>query len=639
MAEGRGSALRADHRVDPVAAGLGEIQSQTSFEQFLVDSGKMPSLVLPAFRRAMGQSEASAVEIAFAEGLVEEEVLYGALAEYHDLTFLPRHMDRFEVEVDPIEVGSCLRFLWLRLRDRSGATFVVAAPRDPSATTLRHLGVSGAGGHRVIDAIASPSTLRTLIDNAFSSSLTENAIWNLERSRPGFSAHRRLALWQILALAIIGAGIPAGLWLAPAGTVLAVGTALAGVFLLVSIFRLSCYITAFTGRRPRPRLPNCPSREEDRYLPVYTVLVPLYREAAIVRQIVAALLALDYPRARLDIKLVLEKDDIETREAVGALDLPGCFDVVIVPPSLPRTKPKALNYALARARGSLVAVYDAEDIPQPSQLRVAARAFAQSPKHMACFQCRLGFYNTGQNWLTRQFAIEYAALFEVILPALDRLDQPLMLGGTSNHFRMSALVHAGGWDAFNVTEDADLGIRFARLGYKCGWLDSLTLEEAAATPRIWFAQRQRWLQGWIQTYAVHMNSPLNLLRQLGLAGFLTFQAIVGGIVLSALSYPLFLVYFTWSAASGTLFLPQGYAAFDWLLVFNAVNLLFGFGVAFQIAILGLYRTGKAQLLWQLPLLLVYWLGVSLASYFAVWRFFRRPYEWKKTTHHPIGTKP
>ncbi|MFV2092826.1 MAG: glycosyltransferase, partial [Hyphomicrobiales bacterium] len=554
---------------------------------------------------------------------------------YHGLAFLPGGKTRLRVEVDPAEAGSCLRYLWLRLRDRNGVTFVVAAPRDPSATILRHLGVSGGAGNRVIDVITSPTAVRALIDSAFSDRFTENAIWTLERATPGFSAHKRLAPWQGLTLVALGVGFASGLWLAPAIALNVTSTLLAGIFLLVSIFRLGCFFAAFAGRRPLPRPPKVAGRE-DRNLPVYTVLVPLYREADIVDQTVAALLALDYPRTRLDIKLVLEEDDTETLDAVGKLDLPGCVEVVIVPTSWPRTKPKAMNYALARARGSLVAVFDAEDIPQPSQLRIAARAFSQSPEKLACLQCRLGFYNAGQNWLTRQFAIEYAALFDVILPALDRLGLPMMLGGTSNHFRTFALVRAGGWDAFNVTEDADLGFRLARLGYKCGWLNCLTLEEAAAGPRNWFAQRQRWLQGWIQTYFVHMKNPLHLFRQLGAAGFVSFQAIVGGIVLSAMAYPIFLGQFVWFTATGTLFLPLGNTAFDSLLLLNAINLLFGFGIALELAIIGLYRSGQARLLWQIPLLPIYWLGTSLASYFALWRFIRRPFEWKKTAHTPIG---
>ncbi|VAW12741.1 Glycosyl transferase, group 2 family protein [hydrothermal vent metagenome] len=633
MLEGQGSAIRASHQPSQAGSERRAAQAPTSFERFLVETGEMPPQLLSAFRLAMRHSAASAVEIAAAEGIIDEEALYGALARYRGLPFLPRGETGLQVEIDANEVESCLRHQWLRLRDRRGSTFVIAAPRDPAARALRHLGVTGAGGQRVIDTIAAPSTIRALIDGAFSASFTENAIWGLARATPEFSAHRRLVPWQGIALGAIAAGFALGVWAAPLATFFVAGLGLAGVFFMVSVFRLSCFVAAFAGRRPLPKAPGGNS-PEDRSLPVYTVLVPLYREAGMVHQTVAALLALDYPRARLDIKLVLEADDTETLGAVERLDLPGCIEVVVVPPSLPRTKPKAMNYALARARGDLVAVFDAEDIPQPTQLRTAARAFRSAPEKLACFQCRLGFYNTGQNWLTRQFAIEYAALFEVILPVLDRLGLPLMLGGTSNHFRTFALRDAGGWDAFNVTEDADLGLRLARLGYKSGWLDSLTLEEATSSPRTWLAQRQRWLRGWMQTYAVHMRNPGRLLGELGVVGFLSFQAIVGGVVLSAMVYPLFLAHFLWLSGIGEFLLPSGEPVFDGLLLVNAVNLLFGFGVTVELAIFGLYRSGQARLLWQIPLLPVYWLYVSLASYLALWRLCRRPFEWEKTYHRP-----
>ncbi|MHA1547294.1 MAG: glycosyltransferase [Alphaproteobacteria bacterium] len=190
------------------------------------------------------------------------------------------------------------------------------------------------------------------------------------------------------------------------------------------------FFYVLASRRDKPFAPIA-----DPDLPVYTVLVPMFREAGVVDQLTRALMALDYPAAKLDIKLILESEDHETAAAVAGLDLPGCFEVIIVPASLPRTKPKALNYALCFARGAFVAVYDAEDIPEPAQLRKALAAFAAGPDNLACVQARLGFYNSGHNWLAKQFSVEYAALFDVLLPALAKLDMPMMLGGTSNHFR------------------------------------------------------------------------------------------------------------------------------------------------------------------------------------------------------------
>ena len=189
--------------------------------------------------------------------------------------------------------------------------------------------------------------------------------------------------------------------------------------------------------------------------------------------------------------------------------------IVTVPNGQPRTKPRALNYALQDARGTLVAVFDAEDIPDADQLRRAANAFIEGGPRLACVQARLAIYNADESFLSRQFALEYSALFSGLLPALGFLRLPLTLGGTSNHFRRDLLLKIGGWDPFNVTEDADLGIRLARFGYEVSVINSVTMEEAPASWRSWRGQRTRWIKGWIQTYLVHMRRPLRLWRDLG----------------------------------------------------------------------------------------------------------------------------
>lgn len=211
----------------------------------------------------------------------------------------------------------------------------------------------------------------------------------------------------------------------------------------------------------------------------------------------------------------------------------------MVPDLHPRTKPKALNYALPLARGEYLVIYDAEDRPERDQLRKALAAFQEGPPNLACLQAKLNLYNASDNGLTRQFTIEYDALFEGLLPALDRLQLPIPLGGTSNHFRVSALKWLMAWDPFNVTEDADLGTRLARSRYRCRVLDSTTFEEAPPRLSSWFPQRTRWIKGYMQTWFVHMRQPARLWRELGAAGFLGFQVMIGGTVLSALVHPWF----------------------------------------------------------------------------------------------------
>lgn len=161
----------------------------------------------------------------------------------------------------------------------------------------------------------------------------------------------------------------------------------------------------------------------------------------------------------------MEADDDLTRTALEAMRLGRPYEIMIAPDIGPRTKPKALNVALPFARGAFVAVFDAEDRPEPDQLRRAYEAFLSHDDRMACVQAQLTIDNTKDNWLTQMFTAEYAGLFDVLLPGLARHRLPLPLGGSSNHFRTAVLRATGGWDPYNVTEDADLGMRLARFGY------------------------------------------------------------------------------------------------------------------------------------------------------------------------------
>ena len=289
------------------------------------------------------------------------------------------------------------------------------------------------------------------------------------------------------------------------GTLRALSLALTFIFLPAIALRVFAAYTLRFDRCSDDR--RAPARIEDAELPVYTLLVPLYREANMLGGLTRALSRLDYPAAKLDIKLILEAVDAETIAAARALDLPGNVEILVVPDLHPRTKPKALNYALPFARGDYLVIYDAEDRPERDQLRKALAAFRQGPPNLACLQSKLNLYNADDNWLTRQFTIEYGALFDGLLPALDRLRLPIPLGGTSNHFRVAALKWLMAWDPFNVTEDADLGTRLARSGYRCQVLSSTTFEEAPVKFVSWLRQRTRWIKGYMQTWLVHMRQP------------------------------------------------------------------------------------------------------------------------------------
>ncbi|MGE0055630.1 MAG: glycosyltransferase [Hyphomicrobium sp.] len=370
--------------------------------------------------------------------------------------------------------------------------------------------------------------------------------------------------------------------------------------------------------------------------PAYTLIVPLYREAKVAEALVRSLAVLDYPTDRLQVLLVTEQEDEATRRALEASALTESMKVLTIPAGVPRTKPRALNYALTFATGEIVAVYDAEDAPAPDQLKVAARAMHVSGNQLACVQARLDIYNPGDTFFTRQFTLEYAALFFALLPAYARLGFPLPLGGTSNHFSREALERSGGWDPFNVTEDADLGLRLARLGYKVAVVSSDTWEEAPATFAQWFGQRTRWIKGWMQTYLVHMRSPARLWRDLGPSAFLGFQMIFGGLILSALVHPLFFVVLAFHLAQGA---PFSAPDSGWkVAVYGAyaLNVLASYASAMMLGAACARKRSKPWLARATLGLPVYWLMISGAAYMAGAEFVRRPYHWTKTTHTGSG---
>ncbi|WDR02156.1 glycosyltransferase family 2 protein [Devosia algicola] len=327
-------------------------------------------------------------------------------------------------------------------------------------------------------------------------------------------------------------------------------------------------------------------------LPAYSVLIPLRDEAHMVPQLVAAMAALDYPAERLDIKFVVEADCHTTLEAVEpVLDQPQ-FSLVVVPEAVPLTKPKALDYALPLARGEYVVVFDAEDTPAPDQLWRAVRHFRDHPA-VQCIQAELVIDNAAESWLTSLFAGEYSGLFGVQLPALARWGLPMPLGGTSNHFRVATLRELGGWDPYNVTEDADLGMRLARAGHRVDTLAIGTLEEAPTHLRSWLAQRTRWMKGWMQTFVVHNRRPHLLLRELGWRNFWAFELIVGSMIVAPLLHSAFATIVILSLVLGWSVL--GGLDAPWHLAYACI-FAFGYLVPLVQTCLGLARLGQYRLL-------------------------------------------
>ena len=476
-------------------------------------------------------------------------------------------------------------------------------------------------------AQASPADFLAAARQAQGRWLLAEATSGLARRLPMMSASRRLTDRQGAMLAAgVGLVILGVLHLPLAASWFLASLAAALFFLSVIAVRLLCLLPP-----PVPPPPPAP-RLADTDLPHYSVLVPLHRETSVLRQLLEALDRIDYPRDRLDLKLIIEESDIPMQRELAALQLPGHVDVIVVPCGSPQTKPRALNYALHFARGSLLTIFDAEDIPEPGQLRRAAEAFAMLPSDTVCLQAELVFDNPGENWLTRQFAVEYATLFGMILPALDRHRLPLPLGGTSNHFRSEILRAVGAWDAYNVTEDADLGIRLARMGYDTATIAVRTFEEATMHPGNWLRQRARWMKGFLATWLVHMREPVETFRELGPAGFWSMQAMTIGVFASALVHPPCLI--------ATLLLavlhpgvPEGAnAAMMSLAGLNLLVFVLGYAVTMMAGWRAVRHRSPGG--WLLPMVTMplYWLFMSLAAWLALWQFLVAPFHWNKTRH-------
>lgn len=365
-------------------------------------------------------------------------------------------------------------------------------------------------------------------------------------------------------------------------------------------------------------------------LPVITILLPLYKDSALLPALSQAIDRLDYPPEKKDVKLLLEENDRDTILEARCLGLDNRYDMIIAPECAPQTKPKACNFGMHLARGELIVIYDAEDQPEPDQLRKAAAAFATGDQQLACVQAKLNYYNARDNWLTRLFTLEYSLWFDWLLPALQKMRAPIPLGGTSNFFRTDILIDVGGWDPFNVTEDADLGLRLAKLGYRTEILNSTTFEEANSRAGNWIRQRSRWMKGHLQTWIVHMRRPGDIVANTGWKGLLSVQLFLAGNVFSALINPVLWALFV----SWLIFRPEFIAELfpQPLLYLNLFALIFGNALFILLMAVAPLKRGWYGLSLAGFTAPVYWLLASIAGYKAVWQLIFRPHFWEKTDH-------
>ncbi len=469
-------------------------------------------------------------------------------------------------------------------------------------------------------ALATPDDLRDLILGVAGSRLRARAEARVApqescRDFGGSRAARRAAAGCLLGLPLVAA--------AP-GAAFALIVALAAAALCAMVVLRAAALLAATRHAPRIDPPL-----GDAALPVVTLIVPLYRETDIAARLVRRLGRIDYPRARLDVILAVEACDGATHAALIRAGLPGWMRVLRVPDGRVRTKPRALNFALPFARGEIVGVLDAEDAPARDQLRRVAARFAAAPPDLGCVQGVLDYYNPRTNWIARCFTIEYAAWFRVMMPGLERLGVPLPLGGTTLYLRRAAIEAVGAWDAHNVTEDADLGIRLAVHGFRTEMIATVTEEEANCRPRAWVRQRTRWIKGHIITWAVHMRDPLRLWRRLGARGFIGYQIVFLGAQSQFLLAPV--LWSFWLVALG---LPHPArevlppAALHGMLAL----VILAEALALAIALRAVRATRHFGLWRAIPLMHLYFPMATLAAWHAITEALHRPFHWDKTSH-------
>ena len=360
-----------------------------------------------------------------------------------------------------------------------------------------------------------------------------------------------------------------------------------------------------------------------------TILVPLFKEDAVLPRLISTLERLEYPRGHLEIKLLLEEVDTLTTKALARLSLPDFIQCITVPEDWLQTKPKAMNYALPYCTGDIVGIYDAEDRPDPDQIRKVVKHFMTAPANVACVQGYLDFYNSRSNWLSRCFTIEYATWFRVILKGIQNLGLPIPLGGTTVFFRTDILKEVGGWDAHNVTEDADLGMRLARFGYRCEMVNTTTWEEANNRPLAWVRQRSRWLKGFAMTWATHMRDPVGLFHDLGLVRFVSFQIILLGGLSAFLAAPVFWALWLAHFSIPVISIDEIPTALWWIFAIVMVS-------GQLVMLTAIFRaTMHKHLRHLIPYILAlpfYWPLGMLASYKAVAELFFAPFYWDKTFH-------
>jgi cellulose synthase/poly-beta-1,6-N-acetylglucosamine synthase-like glycosyltransferase len=606
------------------------VSLRTDRYESLVDRDLITQEQLSRARQVCAEDDASMVSVLTSWFNVDQRSLCRELAAVAQLEFVD--LDRI-ASVNPallerVDRSIATEYLFAVTGPAdgiAGATVAVSDPFDPSTLAAVRTAVRG----ELALVVATPSQISELLNRSYGSVSVHQAVYGLKESDPDDSASTVVTAGQKM---FLGALVPAIVVFAAGATLITtlfLNSCSLVLYAAAAIFRVRLINLATDPARQHPSY-LAPPVQGDRGLPTYTILVPMYREAAVVPKLLTSLNRLDYPPHKLDILLICEEDDDETVPAIRRLDLGSQFRLIVVPDALPKTKPKACNYALDFARGEMVVIFDAEDLPDSDQLRRVLAVFGDSGDDLACVQARLAYWNANTNLLTRWFAIEYTMWFDLILPGLEQVDAPVPLGGTSNHFRMEVLRELGGWDPFNVTEDADLGVRLHKRGYRTLNVDSTTLEEANSQLGNWIRQRSRWMKGHMQTWLVHNRNPRRTIAELGWRPYLAFQLLIGMGVLGALLNPFYwTLILIWAATQSGIIHQEFPAVVNYLAALNLLIWNFAFVYA---AAAGVARRKLWSLVFYAFISPLYWVLLSWATWKGAIQLVTRPFYWEKTIH-------
>jgi glycosyltransferase XagB len=596
--------------------------SHPPFGRLLMEAGKIAPRDLQHALLLQQRIDAPLGDIMIAEGLIGKQDVLSALARQ-------ARAQGADLELDPpapemaqaLPASVCLRFGVVPWRADARALYIATSSPSEFAKLRKAMGPQQL---EIFPVIVDEAQIRAHQNRLYGDQLATEAATRVpeaESCRDWAQKTRQRGLWACLLVSLLLAALlVAPLWAFTVISLWAIVT-----LLLTSVLKAATLAAHFGARDQDRPLPATPFR-----MPRVSVLVPLLKEREIAGQLIARLSQLTYPKSLLDVVLVLEQDDHLTRETIARTTLPDWMSVIEVPAAGGlTTKPRALNYALDFCKGSIIGVWDAEDWPEADQIEKVVSRFQGAPDNVVCLQGILDYYNSRSSWLARCFTIEYAMWWRIVMPGIARLGLVVPLGGTTLFFKRDALEELGGWDAHNVTEDADLGVRLARHGYRTELLPTVTREEATSRAWPWVRQRSRWLKGFLVTYFVHMRSPRRLLKDLGFWRFMGLQTIFLAAFSQFATAPVLWTF--WLTLLGvahpvahTLGQPFLWSLTGFFLATEALSLL--------LAVVAVSGRDHRHLVPFIPTMMVYFGLGSLAAYKALWELVRLPFYWDKTQH-------